>query len=470
MLALAGCDRRPDDVPVVASVIAEPGAKSPSPAFARVLRGATAEGLVRFDASGGIEPGLAERWIVIDDGKSIIFRLREGNWTDGKPIVAEDVVAALKRAIAPERRNPITPYLSAVDEIVAMTPQVIEVRLSRPRPDLLKLFAQPELSITAPGSGEGAGPMRQVETRWPGVLLKPVAAPEDDEAPAERFAPQDYVRLRDERASAAILRFAAKRSDLVLGGTFLNWPLVPLTDVAPANVRLDPAAGLFGLLIANRTGFLAERDNRAAIALALDRAAIAAAFRDDWQTTETILPEQLDSAAPPAQPDWGSVPETERLEAARARLALSRGRTPPPAALKVALPDGPGATVLFTQIALALRRIGLDAERVALEDRGADLRLIDRVAPYDSARWYLRAACQPCALPIAQLIADVRHAPDVTSRAQMLAQADSALTADVAYIPLARPFRWSLVATRLRAWSPSPRAIHPLNHLRREPN
>ena len=48
--------------------------------------------------------------------------------------------------------------------------------------------------------------------------------------------------------------------------------------------------------------------------------------------------------------------------------------------------------------------------------------------------------------------------------------ADEALAADVAFIPLARPFRWALVAQRLRAWQPNDRAWHPLNLLRRAPN
>jgi oligopeptide transport system substrate-binding protein len=41
-----------------------------------------------------------------------------------------------------------------------------------------------------------------------------------------------------------------------------------------------------------------------------------------------------------------------------------------------------------------------------------------------------------------------------------------ALTADAAYIPIAQPLRWSLVAVRLRAFQPNARAWHPLTHLR----
>ncbi len=474
-LVLAGCNPRPDDVPVEVSVIGsgrmggDPNVAA-MPVAGRILRDAVAQGLVRFDAAGGIEPGLAERWIVIDDGRSLIFRLREAQWPDGKPVVAADVVRALRKAIARPSRNVLIPYLSAIDEIVAMTPQVIEVRLRYPRPDLLKLFAQPELGVPAPGQMEGSGPFRIAEARDGTVLLRPVAeAPPGDAAAEDEAAPQELVRLRGERASAAILRFAKRRSDLVEGGTFVDWPMVDLAEVAPANVRTDAAAGLFGLLVANRSGFLAGRDNRAAIALAIDRAATTAAYADGWAPTDTILPEALDSAAPPAQPDWASVPEPERLAAAQGRIALFRGSDTTPIRLKIGLPAGPGATRLYGLLASAIHRLGLETERVALDDPTADLRLIDRVAPYDSARWYLRAACQPCAQPIAELIADIRTAPDMATRGRMLAQADSALTADVAYIPVARPLRWSLVATRLRQWTPNARAFHPLNRLRRDP-
>jgi peptide/nickel transport system substrate-binding protein len=474
-LMLAACNPRPDDIPVEVSVIGsgrmggDPNAAA-MPAGGRVLRDSVAQGLVRFDATGGIEPGLAERWIVIDNGRSLIFRLRETEWPNGDTVVAADVVPVLRRAIARRSRNVLLPYLTAIDEIVAMTPQVIEVRLKYPRPDLLKLFAQPELGVPAPGNVEGSGPFRITAATDGAVLLRPVedAAPrtEDDAAAPQ---PQELVRLRSERASAAILRFAAKQSDLVEGGTFVEWPMLEFAEIAPANIRIDGAAGLFGLLVANRTGFLAGRDNRAAIALAIDRAATTAAYADGWQPTDAILPEALDSAAPPAQPDWASVPEPERLAAAQARIALFRGSDTTPIRLKIALPEGPGANRLYALLAAAIRPLALETERVALDDPAADLRLIDRVAPYDSARWYLRAACQPCALPIAELIARIRTAPDMATRGAMLAQADSALTADVAYIPIARPLRWSLVATRLRQWRPNARAFHPLNRLRPDP-
>ena len=123
-------------------------------------------------------------------------------------------------------------------------------------------------------------------------------------------------------------------------------------------------------------------------------------------------------------------------------------------------PEGDGA-----RLARALTERGLKPVRVAESD-DADLRLIDAVAPYDSGRWYLVTACRLCSKPLSIAIEAARDALTLTERAQRIADADMALTADAAYIPIAQPLRWSLVAVRLRAFQPNTRAWHPLTHLR----
>src|SRR5438477_2215827 len=84
------------------------------------------QGLVRFDASGNIVGGLAERWNVSDDGMSYIFRLAATKWPDGRPATAQQVARLLKRAIGPHSRDPLRDALGAVDDVVAMTDRVIE--------------------------------------------------------------------------------------------------------------------------------------------------------------------------------------------------------------------------------------------------------------------------------------------------------------------------------------------------------
>ena len=58
-------------------------ATAPLSAPDAVLLGTTAQGLVRFDATGNVVGGLAESWAVTDDGLSYIFRLAAGTWPNG---------------------------------------------------------------------------------------------------------------------------------------------------------------------------------------------------------------------------------------------------------------------------------------------------------------------------------------------------------------------------------------------------
>ncbi len=470
-LSLAACDRRPDSGAVVVSAIgaaprpADPS-RGPLDIPTRLMLDSTAQGLVRFDAAGQIEPGLAERWIVTDNGMSYIFRLREGQWGDGTPVTAEQVVAILNRQIARGSRNPLNPFLTAIDEIVVMTPQVIEVRLGRPRPDLLKLFAQPELALLRVTPSGGSGPFR-VAGRGSSPLLRPAfdpgrADPDDQNQPE----PEENVRLIGERAARGIARFANGRADLVGGGSFLDWPLLATTDIAPAAVRVDPAVGLFGLAIVSRDGFLATPANRAAVAQAIDRSALTAAIAPNWAPADRILPDILDSAALPQVPPWTLLTQPERQAAAARQVA---GWTGDPVRLRIALPAGPGATLLYAYVSASLARIGIAAQRVGAEDP-AELRLVDAVAPYDSGRWYLATACMLCGSEAQAALDAARQAPTLEARAQRIAEADAAMNADVAFIPLARPLRWSLVSTRLRQWQPNARAWHPLNRLRPDTN
>ncbi|MDF7775199.1 ABC transporter substrate-binding protein [Sphingomonas sp. AOB5] len=472
-LALAACEGgRVADAPIVVSAIgSEAGIADPDTGPLempdRLLMAATAQGLVQFDGAGQIEPGLAERWTVADDGRSYIFRLKDAVWANGQPVTAEQVIRILRRATQPGSRNPLAPFLVVIDEIVEMTPQVIEVRLSNPRPDLLKLFAQPELAIFRTGPAIGTGPLA-AERQGDALLLGPATDPAhvavDTDAAPRRI---QHIVLRGERAAVAVGRFRAGKVDAIIGGTFADWPILQVIAPPQERVKIDPALGLFGLAIVSREGFLADPANRGALAMAIDRAALTQAFHPDWQPVETLLPLQLDSAAAPAQPLWVGRPAAERGAAARRQVETWRIAHPGKIRLRIALPPGPGSTLLWAKLAQAMLDINIVPRRVGL-DEDADIRLIDAVAPYDSGRWFLVTACRLCSPEAMAAIEAAREAPDLASRAQRIAEADIALSADVAYIPIAQPFRWAIVTARLNGWQGNTRAWHPLNHLRNE--
>jgi peptide/nickel transport system substrate-binding protein len=145
---------------VAISAIGEPAKlvnQNPTPhdTQAALLLQATAQGLVRFEAGGQILPGLAQRWIVSDDGLRYTFRLAPLNWTGDGKVGAEQVVQRLRAAASPASRNRLKPVLGAIDEIVPMTEDVFEISLKSPRPRFLELLAQPELSILSDGRGSG---------------------------------------------------------------------------------------------------------------------------------------------------------------------------------------------------------------------------------------------------------------------------------------------------------------------------
>ncbi|MGE9115724.1 hypothetical protein, partial [Escherichia coli] len=89
-------------------------------------------------------------------------------------VTAREVVAILKRQIAAGSRNPLKPYLTAIESIVEMTPQIIQIELSYPRPDLLKIFAQPELALMRPRAPAGTGPFRIARQSRYSMVLTPV--------------------------------------------------------------------------------------------------------------------------------------------------------------------------------------------------------------------------------------------------------------------------------------------------------
>src|SRR5262247_1608804 len=123
--ALAACqpqEQGKTDVTVIGgepAAIADPAAGPLTEAQAVVLSN-VAQGLVRFDASGQIVPGLAERWNVTDDGLSYIFRLQAAKWPDGRKITADQVARALRRQLTARSNNSLKDALGAVDEIKAM--------------------------------------------------------------------------------------------------------------------------------------------------------------------------------------------------------------------------------------------------------------------------------------------------------------------------------------------------------------
>ncbi len=484
LATLAGCNgSEQETVRVVA--ISEDQPRLVDPATGRagpadlLLIANVAQGLVRFDAAGNIIPGLAERWAVSDDGLSYVFRLRKAEWSDGRRVRARDVVRLLDRQLAGTSRNPLKDTAGAIDQIVAMTDRVVAIELNAPRPHLLQLLAQPEFGLVR--EGRGTGPFRLSENGEELELVQVLPALEEQEGQEER------VRLQSSPAQAAVRKFAEGRADLVLGGTSADLAVALGSRLPRGTLRIDPVAGLFGLLPAKATGPAASREVRALLDEALDRPALVAALGvPQIQARTSLLQAGLDGVAAPAEPAWAAIPLAERRVGlvARARelfdLAPPPGetasdesdapaeeeRTDPPV-IRVSLPAGPGGLIILERLRADWGALGLTVEQA--EPGRADFHWVDRVAPSVSPAWFLRSfRCEVvpvCSEDADRLLQAARLTGFAPQRFAFFAAAERQMREEVLFLPVASPIRWSL-ARGIEGFAENRFAQHTLTGLR----
>ncbi|MEO5772615.1 MAG: ABC transporter substrate-binding protein [Sphingomicrobium sp.] len=472
MLALAelftaGCRPKGSGAVKVAVIgeapkIRDPNAGALSAADA-VLLSSVAQGLVRFDASGQIEAGLAERWNVSNDGLSYIFRVAPGQWSDGSKLTARQVARLLRAAIASSSRNALKDTLGAIDEIVPMTDRVIEFRLRAPRPNLLQLLAQPEMAILRDRRGTGPFVLKQ-KRGTDGELRMTREAPDLD----GEQEPREEVWLSASSADAGIKTFAAGKIDLLLGGTFADLPIAQRAAPPRGALQFDPAAGLFGLLPLRADGPLGSAEARLLLSEIIDRDAFVAALRVPGLAPRAmILQAGLEGIANPASPAWAATPIADRRAALIAESDRLFGVESKPL-VRVALPDGPGADLLLQLLQRDWGLLGLKVERAG-RGKPADFRLVDAVAPSSSPAWFLRQfRCEVaivCAEDPDPLLEAGRSASVPAQRAALLSEAARLMDGQTLFIPIMAPVRWSLVGKRVQGFAGNRFARHTLTAL-----
>jgi len=436
-------------------------ATAPLSASDAVLLGTTAQGLVRFDATGNIVGGLAESWAVTDDGLSYIFRLAAGTWPNGRKITAEQVARTLKRSLANSSVNPLKDTLGAVDDIVAMTDKVIEIRLRAPRPNLLALLAQPEFAVVRNGGG---GPFA-IDARRSGTdglwLTREIASGDEDATTRQE------LQLSGTTAEKAVRQFAGGGADLVLGGTYADLPYAQRIKLPRGSLRFDPASGLFGLAPVRSGGAFDDAGARQLLSQAIDRDGLIDALRvPGLAPRATVLEPGLEGMPAPAQPPWFATPIADRAAELAAESTRQFGAEKP--AVRVFLPAGPGADILFNRLSIDWGALGLTVER-ANTASAADFRLIDAIAPSTSPAWFLRQfRCEVapvCDKDADVLLAAARDSLIPAQRGALLGQAATRIDEGQLFIPIAAPIRWSLVSGRIQGFAGNRYARHTLTDL-----
>ena len=123
------------------------------------------EGLTVLDAESRVQPALAESWRVEEDGRRLVFELREGlTFSDGSALAAEDVRRSWLRVIDPGSPSPLSSLLddvagaadyaagagSADDVGLRAEGRTLTVEFERPASYFPAVAASPTLAIVPP--------------------------------------------------------------------------------------------------------------------------------------------------------------------------------------------------------------------------------------------------------------------------------------------------------------------------------
>ena len=458
------------------------------------LTQATQLGLVQFDGAGQVVPGLAASWRVVDDGRSLIFRLRPAKWSDGRALKAGDVVAVFRRIMAPGSRNTLRPLLTGIDNAVSVVAgrapvamlgvtapldNVVEIRLSSPDAGLLQLLALPQAAIVRAGA------------RPPSIgaftVADAAARPLQLTRNAQYFA-ADGVQLGGVALTAApdpaaaVARFVRGATDLVTGDGIAG--LGEARILAPrGTLRVETTWGVYGYR-ANLSGPLADARIRRALAMAIDRDGLArGVFATPLVVPLVSLVPPDAGAGPAVVPDWAALNKPARLALAGQLLAAAGYGPDRPLRLRITLPPGREHVQVSDRVARDWSTLGVavtaierapatQAQAIARGDY--DLAVVERTSPAPKPLFFLRPyTCRGssggyCNTGADALLEGARTMADEAARAEALAFAESAILADTPMIPLFVPVRWALVGRGVTGWTDNQGGQHPLAALKIE--
>ncbi len=455
------------------------------------------EGLVTYDAAGNLIPGVASHWTVSHDRLTYTFSLRDDAlWSNGSPVTAADFVQTFQRLFDPATEAPAAPLFEAISgaaTVLAGTAQpdsigvyatdarTLVIELAAPDPAFLNLLALPAAlplhrafhvfpaipAVTQPFNGA-----YRFDGFEPGVGLWLIKNERFHDADSIAY---DSIHYRGYDRQRAVAAFAD--GEIQISNDVPLFALADLADQFGAALHESPFAGTF-FLAANVGGVLADPDLRLAVALAIDRIALA---DDVWHgamvPTLSLLPPGLTDESQPAEAALGPNVPANRQDEARSLLAAAGYVADTPLTLTLAVSDGDQQSATAQQLVTDLEAVGIlvnvitrsaaEQHRHLTGDRDFDLATVAwigdsghvseflalfgagdlNVTGYDDATFQ-------------SLIAEAAITADRTVRTALFAAADRRLMHDLPAIPLMHYASFNLVAPDLAGWQDNPLDVH----------
>lgn len=248
-------------------------------------------------------PGVASRWEVSEDGLRYRFHLRsDARWSDGVAVTASDFVAGWERVLHPEGGSRYASMLYAVEgaeawhraagaeprpSFRAVRPDLLEVILRQPTPYFLHQLTHP-VCFPIPAHRAGEFPFAEESGEWsaehpvvgngPFVLTEWLPGQRIEVEASPTYWDAEQVRLRGIHFRFMDEPGAEERAYLA-GQVHVTDALPPsrvryYRERAHPAFRSDPFLATYYILPNHRRAPLDDARVRAALSLAIDRAAL----------------------------------------------------------------------------------------------------------------------------------------------------------------------------------------------------
>jgi len=450
-------------------------------------------GLTTNGPDGKPIPGAAERWDTSSDGRTWTFHLRDHQWSDGKPVTANDFVYSWRRILDPKtaanyasmlyplkNAQPINAGMMATDQlgVRAVDDKTLEVQLENPAPYLPELLSHmttlpvPSHVIepmgrdwTNPGSYVGNGAF--VLTEWiPNDHITLVKNPRFYDAANVKIDRVVFLPLTD--PDVGLRRFRAGELDVQ--------DTIPVTQIAFVESTMGP---MFHKEIYLANGWLVLNMTRKpfddirvrqALNLAYDRETMAYKVVNIGQPPAySIVPPGIANYPGPIEFDFKSMPYPDRLK--RAQELMRQAGFGPDKRLKTTMATGTSADArrITAAVQEIWRSIYVDADIVTSDAQvhfanmragNFDIAGAGWVADFNDPRNFLFLFLSDNDLndsgynnpAFDALMNQADQEQDLAKRGQLLAQAEAMLLKDVPVIPNRFQVTLNLVQPYVKGW------------------
>jgi peptide/nickel transport system substrate-binding protein len=337
------------------------------------------EGLVKLDqATGEIEPLLAESWTVSPDRRTYDFTLRQGvTFSNGAEFTADDVKFSIERVKGADWTVSLKSGMNVVESVEVVSPTQVRVVLSQPSNNwLFRMTTRIGAMFDPSGVADlantpvGTGPYTVAEFRRGDALVLRARDDYWGERPAIR---EVTLRYFDDPTAAnnALLTDGID----VIGTVQAPESLAQFEDDGRFRVIEGTTNGEVTLAMNNASGPTSDVRVRRAIAMAIDHQAV---LDTAWAGRGALI----DTMVPPTDPWHEPLPDVTPYDPAAARALLAEAGTPS-LTLRFRIANLPYAVAAAQVVQSQLAAVGIDAQIEPLEFPARWLEQVFTNADYD---------------------------------------------------------------------------------------